>query len=152
MQCEVARCRSAPSCGSAARFQQRPGPGELLRHCQYRPGPPGYNQESPQYQRPCRRTICRQQANCFNLVSDPPRCSLCTAGAMDIVQEQLKRGREPEPIARPSQTVGDSESPSSQDSLGGGPSQPFQASQPLLCLPLKDKDFTLESEFGNQRQ
>lgn len=30
---------------------------------------------SPRYPRPCRRTICRQHANCFNLVSDPPRGS-----------------------------------------------------------------------------
>lgn len=96
----------------------------------------------------CPRTICLQHANCFNLVSGPLRGSPRAAGAMDVVQEQLKRGREPDPAARPNQTLGDAESRSSQEALGRGPSHPFLPAQPLPSLPLKDGDFTLESEFG----
>lgn len=65
---------------------------------------------------------------------------------------QLKRGREPDPEARPGQTRGDSGSRSSQEALGHGPSHPFQATQLLPALPLKDGDFTLETEFGNERK
>lgn len=90
-----------------------------------------------QYPRLRHRTICRQHANCFNLISDPSRGSPRAAGAMDFVQEQLKRGRKADPAARPSQTLEDSRLRSSQGALGRGPSHPFQLSLPLPSLPLK---------------
>ena len=92
--------------------RQRPaGPGEARCHSPARSCLVGQGTMAhlPWYPRPCRGTICRQHANCFNLVSDPPRGSPHAAGAMDVIQEQLKRGREPDPqrgLARRAEILG----------------------------------------------